>query len=130
MAASLEGTMFLLWKQAFGWWCKRRDPERRIFPNPRTSACQLREVDFQFEGQKFRSLEQNPKTASRWAQLARQGKKVMQFLQQRRYIGCCAWSKGAVYGKSQLWIHATTEKGTWPLPCESTLENYGPIMVQ
>jgi hypothetical protein len=32
------------------------------------------------------TLEQNPETASRWAQLARQGKKVMQFLHRGRYI--------------------------------------------
>src|SRR5437868_11598224 len=60
--------------------------ENRSFPVRRTSRSKLRELDFQFEGHELRGLEQNPKTASRWAQLARQGKKVMQFLQQRRYI--------------------------------------------
>src|SRR6266540_1357219 len=60
--------------------------ENRSFPVRRTSRSRLREVDFQFEGYELRGLEQNPKTASRWAQLGRQGKKVMQFLQQRRYI--------------------------------------------
>ena len=33
-----------------------------------------------FEGKEIRGLEQNPQTKSRWAQLARSGKKVMQFL--------------------------------------------------
>jgi hypothetical protein len=46
----------------------------------------LREVDFQFESHELRGLEQNPETGSRWAQLARQGKKVMQFLQHGRYV--------------------------------------------
>jgi hypothetical protein len=46
----------------------------------------MRELDFQFEGHELRGLEQNPETASRWAQLARQGKKVIQFLDGRRYI--------------------------------------------
>jgi hypothetical protein len=31
-------------------------------------------------------IEQNPETGSRWAQLAREGKKVMQFLRNGRYL--------------------------------------------
>jgi len=57
----------------------------------------LREVNFQFEGHEFRGLEQNPETGLRWAQLARQGKKVMQFLSGRRYIAV------VVDGKVQLY---------------------------
>jgi hypothetical protein len=33
-----------------------------------------------------KGLEQNPQTKSRWAQLARSGKKVMQFLSEGRYV--------------------------------------------
>jgi hypothetical protein len=33
-----------------------------------------------FDGNEIRGLEQNPETKSLWAQLARSGKKVMQFL--------------------------------------------------
>jgi hypothetical protein len=40
----------------------------------------LPQVDFIFDGNEIRGLEQNPETKSRWAQLARSGKKVMQFL--------------------------------------------------
>jgi len=40
----------------------------------------LREVDFRFGGREIRGLEQNPETSSRRAQMARSGKKVMQFL--------------------------------------------------
>jgi hypothetical protein len=44
-------------------------------------------VDFRFEGHhELRGLEQNPEAASRSAQLAREGKKVMQSLSERRYI--------------------------------------------
>lgn len=35
---------------------------------------------FRVEGNEIRGLEQNPQTKSRWAQMARSGKKVMQFL--------------------------------------------------
>jgi len=37
-------------------------------------------VDFVFGGNEIRGLGQNPDTKSRWAQMARSGKKVMQFL--------------------------------------------------
>jgi hypothetical protein len=39
-----------------------------------------------FEGKEIRGLEQNPDTKSRWAQMARSGKKVMQFLSEGRYV--------------------------------------------
>ncbi len=76
--------------------------ENRSFPVRRTSRSRLREVDFQFEDQELRGLEQNPETASRWAQLARQGKKVMQFLRQRRYIAVVIDGKVQFYGKPIL----------------------------
>lgn len=66
----------------------------------RTSRSKLREVDFRFEAQMFRGLEQNPETNSRWAQLARQRKKVMQFLMDRRYIASVVDRKVQFYGRS------------------------------
>jgi hypothetical protein len=60
----------------------------------------LREVDFQFEGQTLPGLEQNPKTDSRWARLAREVKKVMQFLSDRRYIANVGDGKVQFYGHS------------------------------
>jgi hypothetical protein len=56
------------------------------YPVRQTPKRHLREVDFVFEGNKFRGLEQNPETKSRWAQMARAGKKVMQFLSEGRYV--------------------------------------------
>jgi len=43
-------------------------------------------VDFIFDGNEIPGLEQNPETKSRWAQLARSGKKVMRFLSEVRYV--------------------------------------------
>ena len=37
-------------------------------------------------GRELRGLEQNPETKSRWAKMAREGKKVMQFLEGGRYV--------------------------------------------
>jgi hypothetical protein len=55
-------------------------------------------VDFVFEGNEIRGLEQNPETKSRWAQMARSGKKVMQFLSEGRYVANVADGKVTLYG--------------------------------
>src|SRR5947207_4577399 len=102
MAASLEETLISVWQQALIENARNVKLENRGFPVRRTSRSRLREVDFQFEGYELRGLEQNPKTASRWAQLARKGKKVMQFLQQRRYIAVVVDGKTQFYGKPIL----------------------------
>jgi hypothetical protein len=65
----------------------------------RTASRRLRQVDFRFEGHGFRGLEQNPKTNSRWAQLARAGKRVMQFLEDGRYVAVVVDGKLTRYGK-------------------------------
>jgi hypothetical protein len=62
------------------------DLDDQSFPVRRTPKRRLREVDFVFDGQEFRGLEQNPETGWRWAQLARAGHKVMQFLSEGRYV--------------------------------------------
>jgi hypothetical protein len=59
----------------------------------------LREVDFVFDGKTIRGLEQNPDTKSRWAQMARAGKKVMQFLSEGRYVANVVDGKVTLYGK-------------------------------
>lgn len=86
MAANLEETLTSVWRQALVEEAKSVMLDNRSFPVRRTRRARLVEVDFQFEGHELRGLEQNPETGSRWAQLARQGKKVMQFLEQRRYV--------------------------------------------
>ena len=102
MAASLEETLVSIWQQTLVENARSVKLENRSFLVRRTSRSRLREVEFQFEGHELRSLEQNPETASRWAQVARQGKKVMQFLQQRRYIAVVVDGKIQFYGKPIL----------------------------
>jgi len=72
---------------------------KESYPVRRTPKRGLRQVDFAFEGSQIRGLEQNPETKSRWAQLARAGKKVMQFLSEGRYIANVVDGKITVYGK-------------------------------
>jgi hypothetical protein len=52
-----------------------------------------------FEGKTIVGIEQNPKTKSRWAMMARAGKKVMQFIQDRRYVAVVADGKVILYGE-------------------------------
>jgi hypothetical protein len=85
MASSLEETLISVWRQALIERLSYVTLEGRKFLVRETSRSKLREVDFQFNGQTLRGLEQNPNTSSRWAQLAREGKKVMQFLSGGRY---------------------------------------------
>ena len=64
-----------------------------------TPRRHLREVDFTFDGNKIRGLEQNPETKSRWAQMARSGKKVMQFLHGGRYMANVVAGKVTLYNR-------------------------------
>jgi hypothetical protein len=59
----------------------------------------LRQVDFVFDGNEIRGLEQNPTTTSRWAQLAGSGRKGMQFLSEGRYVANVVDGKVNLYGR-------------------------------
>lgn len=69
------------------------------FPVRRTPKRGLRQVDFVLDGNQIRGLEQNPDTKSRWAQMARAGKKVMQFLSEGRYVANVVDGKVNLYGR-------------------------------
>ena len=100
MAANLEAILISVWRQAMVEEAKTVSVDGGSFAVRKTSRSRLREVDFRFEGQELRGLEQNPQTASRWAQLAREGKKVMQFLSEQRYIAVVVDGKVQFYGKA------------------------------
>ncbi len=99
MAVSLEEVLISVWRQALIENARTITLESGRFPVRRTSRSKLREVDFEFAGQKLRGLEQNPNTNSRWAQLAREGKKVMQFLNGGKYIANVVDGKVKFYGR-------------------------------
>lgn len=96
---TLEETLIAVWQQALRDRAAAVDLGGEKYPVKRTPTSRLRQVDFQFAGQALRGLEQNPKTKSRWAQLARAGKRVMQFLDGGRYIGVVVDGKVTLYGK-------------------------------
>ena len=58
-----------------------------------TVKRKLKQIDFQFEGRELRGVEQNPDTNSRWAKMARAGKKVMQFPERGKYVAVVADGK-------------------------------------
>jgi hypothetical protein len=84
---TLEEAMVKVWRQALVKRAAEVELDGQTFPVRETPRKHLREVDFVFDGQPYRGLEQNPKTESRWAQLARAGHKVMQFLSAGQYVG-------------------------------------------
>jgi hypothetical protein len=86
MAMTLEDALVSVCRQAFAENAKAVTLDDETYPIRRTSRSKLREVDFKFGNRALRGVEQNPNTRSRWAKLAREGKKVMQFLADGRYV--------------------------------------------
>ena len=97
--AAMEETLTSVWRQAMAENAHTVILGDRSYPVRRTSRSRLREVDFEFEGQMLRGLEPNPNTGSRWARLAREGKKVMQFVVDRRFIANLVDGKVQLYGR-------------------------------
>ena len=94
-----EQCILSVWKQTLVDSAKRVVLGGDSYSVRRTAKSKLAQVDFEFQGEPFRALEQNPKTQSRWAQLAAKGEKVMQFLQGGRYIAVVHSGKIFTYGK-------------------------------
>ena len=99
MVCSFEQTLVEVWRQALVGDAKAVVLGSERYPVRRTPKRGLRQVDFVFEGNKIRGLEQNPDTKSRWAQMARSGKKVMQFLSEGRYVANVLDGKVNLYGR-------------------------------
>jgi hypothetical protein len=83
---ALDQALLAVWKQALLERKKRVNLGEDSYPVQSTPKRGLLQVDFEVAGQAIRGLEQNPATASRWAQMARKGANVMQFLTGGRYI--------------------------------------------
>jgi hypothetical protein len=95
----LDEIFLSVWHQALVDGAKQISVAGQSYPVRRTAKRRLAQVDFEFEGASYRGLEQNPETTSRWAQLARQGAKVMQFLSNGRYLAAIADGKLTHYSR-------------------------------
>ena len=98
MKSSIEETLIEVWRQALVENTNVVELGTERYPVRRTPKRGLRQVDFEFDGNEIRGLEQNPETKSQWAQLARSGKKVMQFLSDGRYVANVVDGKVTFYG--------------------------------
>jgi hypothetical protein len=99
MNPSFEQTLVEVWRQVLIGNSGEVKLDGKRYPVRITPRKNLRQVDFAFDGNEIRGLEQNPKTQSRWAQLARSGKKVMQFLSEGRYVANIVDGKVILYGR-------------------------------
>ena len=84
--ASLEQALVEVWRQVLIENTNVVELDGKRYSVRITPKKGLRQVDFVYDGNEIRGLEQNPDTKSPWAQLARSGKKVMQFLNEGRYV--------------------------------------------
>src|SRR5690242_5234147 len=100
MNPSFEQALVEVWRQALVENAKAVNLGGKSYPVRRTPKRGLRQVDFVFDGKEIRGLEQNPDTKSSWAQLARSGKKVMQFLSGGRYVANVVDGKVTRYGRA------------------------------
>jgi hypothetical protein len=99
MAEHFEDALISVWQQTLVQDAKTVELGGRHYFVKRTSRHRFRQVDFTFGGHGLRGLEQNPETNSRWAKLAREGKKVMQFLREGRYVAVVVDGQFFTYGR-------------------------------
>jgi len=97
-AMSLSETLLAVWRQALTDHRAAIELEGRSYRLGHTSRRQLRTVDFEVQGHRITGIEQNPDTQSRWAALARQGQRIMQFSCGGRYFANVAEGQLTRYG--------------------------------
>jgi hypothetical protein len=99
MNSSFEQTLIDVWRQALVQNAEVVVLGTERYPVRLTPKHRLRQIDFVFDSNEIRGLQQNPETKSRWAQMARAGKKVMQFLSEGRYVANVVDGKVTQYGR-------------------------------
>jgi len=88
---SFDSTLISVWRQALIENADAVKLGKESYPVTNSRAKRLRLVAFAFDGNEIMGIEQNP--------MARAGKKVMQFIQDGRYIAFVADGKTTLYGK-------------------------------
>ena len=79
-------TLISVWRQSLTEGRREVDVEDKHYPVGLFHAKKLRNVEFSYGELSIIGIEQNPATNSRWASLARQGNRIMQFRCQGRYV--------------------------------------------
>ena len=83
---TLGDAMVSIWQQALGERREVIDLEGATYPVTLLKAKGLRMVEFDLGPYRIAGIQQNPRTESRWAELARQGSRIMQFRCNGRYV--------------------------------------------
>jgi hypothetical protein len=85
-SAGLADLLPAVWRQIFVEGLADVSAGRRRVPVGLTKTKHLRTVEVPYRRVRLFGIEQNPRTSSRWAKLARQGKQIMQFSVRGRYV--------------------------------------------
>ena len=83
---TLAETLIYVWQQVLAEGKDSVEIEGARYRVGRTRSRKLRTVDFEFGGISLTGIEQNPQTGSRWAAMARQGRRILQFSCEGRYF--------------------------------------------
>ncbi len=83
---TLAQTLISVWQHVLAEGKVSVEVDGRSYRVGRTRSRKLRTVDFLFGVAQLTGIEQNPQTASRWAAMARKGKRIMQFSCEGRYF--------------------------------------------
>jgi hypothetical protein len=83
---TLGDTLISVWQQALGEGRKDIELEGETYPVTVSKAKGLRMAEFNVGPYRIVGIEQNPRTGSRWAELAREGSRIMQFRCKGRYV--------------------------------------------
>jgi hypothetical protein len=83
---NLGETLISVWQQALGEGLDDIELEGEIYPVTVSRAKGLRMVELKVGPYRIVGIEQNPTTESRWAKLAREANRVMQFRRRGRYV--------------------------------------------
>jgi hypothetical protein len=83
---TLGETLISAWQQAMGDGRGDIELEGETYPVTVSKVKGLRIVEFNVGPYRIVGIEQNPKTGSRWAELAREGNRIMQFRCRGRYV--------------------------------------------
>jgi hypothetical protein len=98
---AFDEVLIAVWRQALVDRSSTVTIDGQSFPARKTASKRLVEIDFNFEGESYRGIQQNPNTKSGWAHLARKGAKVMQFLQAGKYVAVVVDGKVTHYSSKK-----------------------------
>lgn len=76
----IEQVLVSVWRQALVDGANYVQIDGEKYPVRETAKRRLKQVDFRFDGHELRGLEQNPDTKSKWAAMAREGRRLCSFL--------------------------------------------------